>query len=139
MPVDPPAATAGVACQQARQRSKRLGSALLTKASMGSTPRPAPCLPVLHPSGTGLVLHAAVLGRCWLPRRYLTLVKADGSEDPQGVQCSRVAVCAAARSKLANPGQCGALLFEERAVLSRQASLQRAAGALCVCRVRWWG
>lgn len=99
---------------------------------MGSTPRPVPCLPLLCPSGTGLVLHAAVLGRCWLPRRYLTLVKADGSEDPEGVRCGRVAVCAAVRSKLAKPGQCGTLLFEERAVLSRQASLQRTAGALCV-------
>ena len=94
------------------------------------------CVPT-HPgpsaccSGSGLVLHAAVLGRCWLVRRYLTLVQRDGSEDLEGVAGTQAYACAAARSRLVKPGQCGNVLFQKRAVLSKQVGGRCAAADVC--------
>lgn len=66
------------------------------------------------------MLHATLLGKCWLPKKYLALVKADGSEDMERASAGRIFSCTGIRSNLLKPGQCGNVLFEERAVLSKQ-------------------
>ncbi|EFN55053.1 expressed protein [Chlorella variabilis] len=65
-----------------------------------------------------------VLGACFLARRYLRLRAPDGREEllgrPLPPSARALYRCTAARSSLRRPGECGAALFEQRDVLSRQ-------------------
>lgn len=65
-----------------------------------------------------------VLGTAFLARPYLRLRTPDGREEHLGQAPPAAALviysCTAARSKLCKPGTCGAPLFEQRAVLSRE-------------------
>lgn len=65
-----------------------------------------------------------MLGACFLARRYLRLRAPDGREEllgrPLPPSARALYRCTAARSSLRRPGECGAALFEQRDVLSRQ-------------------
>ncbi|PRW57347.1 yippee-like protein [Chlorella sorokiniana] len=65
-----------------------------------------------------------VLGTAFLARPYLRLRKPDGHEEhlgrPPPPAALAVYTCTAARSTLAKPGGCGAPLFVQRALLSKQ-------------------
>lgn len=87
----------------------------------------------------------AILGQCWLGRKYLRLVREDGSEDRHRLlsrtgrwqQCfEQRFVCTGERSPLKKPGECGAVLCDTRAVLSREVRC-RAAGASPMPPSRW--
>lgn len=64
-----------------------------------------------------------LLGVCFLGRRYLRLRRPDGQEECLGRPANPASLalyrCTAARSQLRQPGQCGAMLFTARDVLSR--------------------
>lgn len=64
-----------------------------------------------------------LLGACFLGRRYLRLRRPDGLEEHLGRPLPPASLapyrCTAARSQLRQPGQCGALLFTARDILSR--------------------
>jgi hypothetical protein len=65
-----------------------------------------------------------VLGVCFMAARYLRLRAADGREEhlgrpPLPAACAPY-TCTAARSSLRKPGECGALLFDQRDILSRE-------------------
>ncbi|KAL4452153.1 hypothetical protein ABPG75_007815 [Micractinium tetrahymenae] len=65
-----------------------------------------------------------LLGACFLGKRYLRLRRPGGEEEPLGKPPSPASLapyrCTAVRSKLRQPGQCGAALFAARDILSRQ-------------------
>lgn len=65
-----------------------------------------------------------MLGTAFLAHPYLRLRRPDGQEEhlgrPPPPAALAVYSCTAARSSLVTPGGCGAPLFEQRALLSRQ-------------------